>query len=60
MTNPSRLKILGISLVLVGLTVYLLLELHVHPLWGADAFRGDVMFFIKLGGWLLAIIGLGC
>jgi len=54
MTNTSRLKILGIGLVLVGLAAYLLpaIWLHLPP--------GRPFVLIVLGGLFLPIIGLGC
>ena len=53
MTNTSRLKILGIGLVLVGLGAYLLLALGFLP-------PGHPTVLIILGGLFLPIIGLGC
>ncbi len=52
MTNQSRLKMLGIGLMLVGLVAFLLPLLRFLPL-------GYPIIFM-LGGWFLPIIGLGC
>ena len=53
MTNKSRLKILGIGLVIVGLAPYLLLALRFLP-------SDHLSVLMVLGGWFLPIIGLGC
>ncbi len=53
MTNKSRLKILGIGLVIVGLALYPLLALRFLPSDHPTA-------LMVLGGWCLPIIGLGC
>ncbi len=52
MTNKSRLKILGIGLVIVGLGAFLLF-VYFPP-------GGHPSVLMVLGGWFLPTIGLGC
>ncbi len=53
MTNQSRLKILGIGLVIVGLGIFVLVRAFFIP-------HGYPTEHLVLPGWLLPIIGLGC
>jgi len=52
MANQSRLKILGIGLVLVGLGSFVLSVGFIPP--------GALSQWMAFGGWFLPIIGLGC
>ncbi len=52
MANQSRLKILGIGLVLVGLGSFVLSVGFIPP--------GALSVWMAFGGWFLPIIGLGC